>query len=424
VKRFLILLLTLFFFGSSASVNPSSAADDQSMRADYVATFFDPDFPLPDGLSLADFYKKKNYIYVYREIVPKEVGGFTYFDILGSNGDGYPNFYGGIQYFADGSYGGKAAIFSVWDTQKNNNCVNCSRESEKVSEANQVTVWKKGGRTIVRPFGNEGTGLNSMIHGFNWKLGEKVAMLASIEPTKNGSLISAAIKTDSIPWELITSFYVPAKFPNGMPGNYSFLEDFENPGVKNNTISRSYLVGPSVLEASDGTKSIFTNLYVGVHNTSGQKPVRHIIEVQDSWLFVKIGVQPNASARENYRLSLKAPSVIPDFQLGKQLVDAASFGISIRAEAEARAAAELKAKQEAAAKATAELKAKQEAEAKVAAELKAKQEAEAKAAAELKAKQEAEAAASKKKTITCVKGKTVKKVTTVSPKCPKGFKKK
>jgi hypothetical protein len=47
------------------------------------------------------------------------------------------------------------------------------------------------------------------------------------------------------------------------------------------------------------------------------------------------------------------------------------------------------------AKAAAELKAKQEAEAKAAAELKAKQEAEAKAAAELKAKQEAKVAAEK-----------------------------
>ncbi len=92
-----------------------------------------------------------------------------------------------------------------------------------------------------------------------------------------------------------------------------------------------------------------------------------------------------------------------------------------------KAAVELKAKQEAEAKAAAELKAKQEAEAKAAAELKAKQEAEAKAAAELKAKQEAEAkaeAAKKKITITCVKGKTVKKVTAVKPKCPSGYKKK
>ena len=81
--------------------------------------------------------------------------------------------------------------------------------------------------------------------------------------------------------------------------------------------------------------------------------------------------------------------------------------------AEAKAAAELKAKQDAedaAAKAAAELKAKQEAEAIVAADLKAKQEADAKAVA------------LKKTTITCVKGKLTKKVTAVKPKCPSGYK--
>ena len=81
--------------------------------------------------------------------------------------------------------------------------------------------------------------------------------------------------------------------------------------------------------------------------------------------------------------------------------------------AEAKAAAELKAKQDAedaAAKAAAELKAKQEAEAIVAADLKAKQEAAAKAAA------------LKKTTIVCVKGKLTKKVTAVKPKCPSGYK--
>jgi len=97
--------------------------------------------------------------------------------------------------------------------------------------------------------------------------------------------------------------------------------------------------------------------------------------------------------------------------------------------ADAKAAAELKAKQEAEAKASAELKAKQEAELKAAAELKAKKDAEeaaAKVAAELKAKQEAEAKAAelKKTTITCIKGKLTKKVTAVNPKCPSGYKKK
>jgi hypothetical protein len=53
-----------------------------------------------------------------------------------------------------------------------------------------------------------------------------------------------------------------------------------------------------------------------------------------------------------------------------------------------------------------------------------KAEAEAKAKAEAEAKAKAEAAMKKKSTIICTKGKLVKKVTAVIPKCPKGYKKK
>jgi len=111
----------------------------------------------------------------------------------------------------------------------------------------------------------------------------------------------------------------------------------------------------------------------------------------------------------------------------------AAAELKAKQDAELKAAAELKAKLEAEAKAAAELKAKQDAEAaaaKAAAELKVKEEAEAIVAAELKAKQEAEAkaaskaAVTKKTTITCVKGKLVKKVTAIKPKCPTGYKKK
>jgi hypothetical protein len=52
--------------------------------------------------------------------------------------------------------------------------------------------------------------------------------------------------------------------------------------------------------------------------------------------------------------------------------------------------------------------------------------AKAKAAAELKAKQEAavKSAATRKTTITCVKGKLTKKVTAMKPACPAGYKRK
>lgn len=70
---------------------------------------------------------------------------------------------------------------------------------------------------------------------------------------------------------------------------------------------------------------------------------------------------------------------------------------------------------------------REEAEAKAGAELTANQEAASKAAAELKVKQEAAAiadASKKMATITCVKGKTSKKITAIKPKCPNGFRRK
>ncbi len=150
--------------------------------------------------------------------------------------------------------------------------------------------------------------------------------------------------------------------------------------------------------------------------------------------YSKGGSLPPGNRTDYRNIAIKIP--VSDLLISPQQKAAAE--LKAKQEAEAKAAAELKAKQEAEAKAAAELKAKQEAEAKAAAELKAKQEAEAKAAAELKAKQEAEAkadaelkakreaeakaAATKRTTITCVKGKLTKKVTAVKPKCPAGYK--
>ena len=80
------------------------------------------------------------------------------------------------------------------------------------------------------------------------------------------------------------------------------------------------------------------------------------------------------------------------------------------AEAEARTRAE------------AEARARAQAEAAALAEAEAAALAEAEAAALAEA--EAAAATSKKRTINCVKGRTSKKISALSPKCPKGYKKK
>ena len=140
----------------------------------------------------------------------------------------------------------------------------------------------------------------------------------------------------------------------------------------------------------NGIGIYFTNVYAYSSNISGAKiPNRHSISIEGSWLKVRSGIPLQASYGVEKRLQLIKPATFPDISKGKELLEKIVEGKSTR---------------------SIELKAKQEAEAKAAAELKAKQDADAKAAA------------LKKTTITCVKGKLIKKVTAVKPKCPSGYK--
>lgn len=290
----------------------ASATGNSELRADSVNAFFDPDTLAP-GQNLMDHYLSKKHVFLYREIVPLEAAAYTYFAILGSNG-GYPDFYGGIQHFKDGS---KAAIFSAWDVGSDGACWTCLPGSGDV--AKQVSVFAKGPRTVTKPFGNEGTGMNSMIHGFEWKLNQKVGMLASVEPAGEGSIISAAFKNGDAPWELIASFYVPTSYPMGMPGGYSFVEDWV-PGDANSR--RSYLAGPSYLVDNSGKGLYYTNVYVAANNPTGNGiPTRHAIEVQGAWLKVTTGLPVQANAVVEQRLNLAKPTSQPDISAGISLLE-------------------------------------------------------------------------------------------------------
>jgi hypothetical protein len=408
MKNKKVLTLFIAIVMAMAQLNiPAKGAE--VLRTDVINVFFDPDFPLPAGQTLLSHYQSKKYVYVYREIIPVEVGGNTYFAMLGANG-GYPDFYGGIQYFKDGS---KAAIFSAWDVGADGSCATCLPGTSAPEK--QVSVWAKGPRTVTRPFGYEGTGMNSMIYGFDWKLNQKVAMLASIEPAGTGSLISAAFKNGNEPWEFMTTFYVPTRYDMGMSGNYSFLEDWTG-GDEN--IPRSYLVGPTYLEDADGKGIYFTNAYVGAHNPTGSKVAnKHAISLEGNWLKVRSGISIQDNAKSEYRLQLSKPAQFPDITDGKALIEGKVSGKSTRYQEKLK-----KLEEEQAAKAVLEANTKAEAEAK------AKIEAITKAA-EAKAKEDArllaaKMAALKKTTITCVKGKTTKKVTGAKPKCPSGYIKK
>jgi len=432
MRKLLPVLIALALLLTGVQTTSSA---QENLFTDRIDIWSEPDSSLTGGLPSSSFYKTKKYQYVYREIIPTEVGGNTYFAILGANhGKEFPTFYGGIQQYKDGT---RYAIFSAWDVNSDTQCGTC--KAGTASENERVTVWAKGTRTTTRPFGNEGTGMNSMINGFKWQLGVKIGMLVSVEPAGSGSLISAAFKNGSEPWEFMTSFYVPSRYDMGMPGNYSFLEDWTG-GDEN--VPRSYRVGPCYLEDEDGIGNFFTNANVYTSNISGTKiPNKHYVKVDGAWLDVRSGIGVQSQYSVGRSLQMATPTAFPDISEGKTLLEKAVAGKSTRyqerlvkleKEAAAKALAEANAKAEAEAKAKIEAAVKAEAEAKAAAELKAKQEAEAKAAAdkaaaELKAKQEAQpkvAAKKKKTTITCTKGKLTKKVTAIKPKCPKGYKKK
>lgn len=389
----------LIIFSMVFGLAPVQAQD--SLRADSVNVWFDPDFPLPEGQTLKTYYESKKFRFLYREIIPTAVSSDTYFAIMGANG-GYPDFYGGVQQYKDGS---QYAIFSAWDVNSNGACSECLPGT--AAPENQVSVWAKGSRTATRPFGYEGTGMNSMISGFEWKVGEKIAMLTAVDPAGKGSLISAAFKVGNRPWEFMTSFYVPTRYDVGMSGGYSFVENWV---AGNANAQRSYLVGPAILEDEEGNIEIFTNLYVAANNPTGDNiPNEFAISPEGSWLRVETGIGIQAGVKTQYRVQISKPAVIPNYAQGKDLIDKYVEGKSTRNEERLKRLEEAATTKAAADKAAEELKAKEEAEVKAAADQIAKQEASAKAAA------------AKKANITCFKGKLTKKVTGKNPKCPVGY---
>lgn len=396
-KRLLLclsLILSNTFYFSSVT-----ASADQ--RAEAINIYVDPDFPLPPGESLLSYYRKKKFTFMYKEIVPLESVNTTYFEILGANSEGYPDFYGGIQQLGDGT---KAAIFSAWDV-KSPCCAIVQPGSAPVE--NQVTVLAKGARTVTRQFGGEGSGMNSMIYNFDWKLNQKVSMLAAIEPAGEKSIISAAIRIGDGEWEFMTSFLVPTKLDAGMPGGVSFIEDF---GAGSPTPQRrAMLVGPTVVADEYGAMTVFTNYYVAASAPS----IGHRITIQGSKLLAETGLNPQQGTKPDYRFILERPSSLPDFSAAIKLIESQTTGTSTKYQE--RLAREKAIQEEA------DLKA-----ANALAEAKAKADLEALAKAKINANNSnsQDSKAIKKTTITCIKGKLTKKVTGVKPKCPIGYKQK
>jgi hypothetical protein len=411
MKRILISLL-LIVANSVSGIQPASAIDAYADgRTDAMSFWFDPD--LKQGETFLSYSAKKQYRYIYKEATILDSTNSTYFMITGANGyPDYPDFYGGVQQLFNGK---RVAIFSAWDLGISN-CEYFSCKSDDAEQKNRISLWAKGARTTSQRGGGEGTYMQSFISDLDWKIGQKISWLVSLEPAGIESLLSVAIKLEDQPWEFFASYVIPARFQNGLPGGYGFIEDF---GVNTPFVPRTMSLGPTIAETPAGEQDVLTNLYVG----SSKDKNRHKVTVAGSTVIGQVGTEPQLNAQSDYRVRLGMPTPTPDYSQGKALLDEIVKGKSTRYQEELK-----RLEEEAAARAIAEAnaKAETEAKAKIEATQKAIAEAEAKVAAELKAKQEAEtkakAAATKKTTITCLKGKLTKKITAVKPKCPSGYK--
>ncbi len=298
-----------------------------------------------------------------------------------------------------------------WLPDENVQCINLDSELSKTSLDNKLSIKKSNrNQLIVIP-----TGLKTAL------------IVEQVYQAGKNHLLFYSLDNDARP--AITTFR----------DNYT-LELFID--VSTTSGASKILTGKTfnlLVENNDGKDISFRLIPPSLMNTDEAKKLISTAEVNRQNAELKVKEEAAAKAAAELKIKQETEAKVAGELKAKQEAEA---------KAAADKAAELKAKQDAEAKlaadkAAAELKAKQDAEAKLAAdkaaaELKAKQDAEAKlaadkAAAELKAKQEAEAkaaaekaasAASKKTTITCVKGKLTKKVTAVKPVCPKGYKKK
>jgi M6 family metalloprotease-like protein len=217
---------------------------------------------------------------------------------------------------------------------------------------------------------------------------------------------------------------------NGNDGLLVYLIDMKVPSIKGSVSiqpsEQDLVVNPATDTERYATAPLSTEQFV---------------RVKDLVVFAESVEVDKAS----FRVFTKSEFIVKQEADAKVAEEKALVELKAKQDSEAKVAAEklaaeIKAKQVAEEKALAELRAKQDAETKAAAdkaasELRTKLESDAKAAAEkilADAKAEADrilaaakaAIAKKKITITCVKGKLIKKVTAVKPVCPKGYKKK
>ena len=316
--------------------------------------------------------------WITRDVLITESGDTSYFSIIGN---WTPPFYLGVQEIRNAATGKvrKNAIFSAWDTHDDGSCTTCGPESRPTN--GRTVMTQVGPGVTPSQFGYEGTGANAFINDFGWKVGDRVKAVVNLRQLADGTEISAALQLNDQPWRFFGTYKYAKKFANLEPG-YSFIEDFGGKPM----IVRSAEFGNTWMESENLSKRMPINSVQARANT-GANTKYHLIKQQNKTsLWAQIGGVQFISEQRYVPAVIEVPlnSYIP--------IEARLTTLNL----EGAAAQSYK---------TQWLSNKSKVDPVVTPPIKADP-----------------TPSPKKITIVCVKGKTVKKITAVSPKCPSGYK--
>ena len=370
-RRFLAasLLVSTVLFGTTT---PNSFAAVSNTEGAIAVNFF---WATPSNSEMT---------WITRDVLITESGDTSYFSIIGNWN---PPFYLGVQEIRNAATGEvrKNAIFSAWDTHDDGSCTTCGPESRPTN--GRTVMTQVGPGVTPSQFGYEGTGANAFINDFGWKVGDRVKAVVNLRQLADGTEISAALQLNDQPWRFFGTYKYAKKFANLEPG-YSFIEDFGGKPM----IVRSAEYGNTWMESEDLSKRAPISSVQARANTGANTKYHLIKQRNKTSLWAQVGGDQFISEQRYVPAVIEVPlnSYIP--------IEARLTTLNL----EGAAAQSYK---------TQWLSNKSKVDPVVTPPIKAEPTPTPSATA-----------APKKITITCVKGKTVKKITALNPKCPSGYK--
>lgn len=197
-------------YGSVAALIVSGDIADMS----YITTDFNSHFGRRGpSVHLGYVLPKEDVEWFYNEVTVPEEGDIpsSYYMACGF-GEGYF----GMQ---NNSPHQRKILFSVWSPFNTDNPAD-------IPDSLRVTLVKKGEKTVIKEFGNEGSGGQSYMY-YDWKPGERCRFLMGARPDGKGATVYTAYFFDNNKgeWSLVASFRRP-KTSTWYRGAHSFLENF------------------------------------------------------------------------------------------------------------------------------------------------------------------------------------------------------